>query len=486
MPIPPTPAITAFYRDIAIEDWTFVNIEEYYREKIGIEDTKKVKDYIKKDLLRVANSDFDATRKGKAKEILDDWKIWSAPEHPIKIGNLQINQIATGSGTTRIDNLQITNKRHHRDADDEERLTLKEFSTKKMKPDEPILVNEDQEKSIEEESISSLSEKDLKRFEEKYLRMRSDQMWTLKSGRKVEEIVYGFAQKLAYESYLHSFIINESDTDTRSLFSEDEWKEVITSEVKERPRLEDSLKELLKKYTVVDVEKLRKILFEPFTPNECKYDQKFHFDLDFINRVYRGMLPLWERNDNSFDLLKPEAWYQMNVWSHLVDPVFYNVNIDLIRGEETSLVKNKGGIFRICGNFLEFGSIETGRKCEGTDRITDSLKTCKMLKGMINQLATECNMDEDYVRKLQVVGMLQSANRMQVITVDLPKGYITRVRRRKVCEVAGRLTKSKPLALVLKEIFYVKDTILQTLEIINHKDDVNTENFLEDSDEERQ
>lgn len=76
MPIPPTPAITTFYRDVAIEDWTFVNIEEYYRENIGIEDAKKVKDYIKKDLLRVANSDdFDATRKGKAKEILDNWKV---------------------------------------------------------------------------------------------------------------------------------------------------------------------------------------------------------------------------------------------------------------------------------------------------------------------------------------------------------------------------------------------------------------------------
>ncbi|RHZ75541.1 hypothetical protein Glove_212g180 [Diversispora epigaea] len=174
--------------------------------------------------------------------------------------------------------------------------------------------------------------------------------------------------------------INKNDVDTRSLFFEEEWKEITTSEVENRPELEKSLKELLKKYTVDDVERLREILFEPFIPNGCK-------------------------NENPFDPLKPEGWYEMNVWSHFIDPAFYDLNIDLIRV---------------------------------------SLETCKLLK------------------------------------VDLPKRYVTRVQRRKVCEVAGHLTKSKPLALVLKEIFYVKYTILQTSNIINHKYDVNVENFLDD------
>ncbi|CAG8438626.1 7853_t:CDS:2 [Scutellospora calospora] len=115
--------------------------------------------------------------------------------------------------------------------------------------------------------------------------------------------------------------------------------------------------------------------------------------------------------------------------------------------------------------------------------MTDSLKICKMLKDMLNQLAIECDMKEDFVRKLQVVGILNGANRIQVMTVDLPKGYITRIQRRKVYEIAGRLSKSKPLAFALKEILCAKSIIMQTFDIINKKDDVDPENFLDDSDD---
>ncbi|RHZ51572.1 hypothetical protein Glove_476g77 [Diversispora epigaea] len=65
------------YGSLAIEDWTLAKMTEYYREKTGLQDTKKIKDHIKKDLWKVINSeaDFDATRKEKAKEVLDNWKL---------------------------------------------------------------------------------------------------------------------------------------------------------------------------------------------------------------------------------------------------------------------------------------------------------------------------------------------------------------------------------------------------------------------------
>ncbi|CAG8793368.1 11877_t:CDS:2 [Dentiscutata erythropus] len=98
--------------------------------------------------------------------------------------------------------------------------------------------------------------------------------------------------------------------------------------------------------------------------------------------------------------------------------------------------------------------------------MADSLKICKMLKDMLNQLAIECDMREDLARKLQIVGC-----------------FMEQIEFRKVREVAGRLTKSKPLALVLKEILYVKSIIIQPLDVINEKNDVDIENFLYDSDE---
>ncbi|CAI2190592.1 9219_t:CDS:2, partial [Funneliformis geosporum] len=65
-----------FYRDTTIEDWTCANLVEHYHARSGQKDLKKVMDYIKKDLQKVADvdSEFEVTRKGKAREILDDWK----------------------------------------------------------------------------------------------------------------------------------------------------------------------------------------------------------------------------------------------------------------------------------------------------------------------------------------------------------------------------------------------------------------------------
>ena len=52
-------------------------------------------------------------------------------------------------------------------------------------------------------------------------------MWTLESsGRVVEKVIYEYARKLTHETYLHSFIVNDIDVATESLFSKEEWKEI--------------------------------------------------------------------------------------------------------------------------------------------------------------------------------------------------------------------------------------------------------------------
>ena len=135
-------------------------------------------------------------------------------------------------------------------------------------------------------------------------------------------------------------------------------------------------------------------------------------------------------NENPFDLSKLKGWHEINVWSHLLK-AFDNLNIDLVHGEGMSLVSSdrknlerifqKGDeIFRLHKNHLEFGAIEAGCKWEGqngTKYMADSLKMFKMLKDMLNQLAIECDMKENLVRKLQVVGILYGGNRIQVITL---------------------------------------------------------------------
>ncbi|CAG8734980.1 31575_t:CDS:2 [Racocetra persica] len=77
MTIQSTPVLMAFYHVAPVENWTCVNVVEYYRSKIGKKDFKEVLDRIKKDLQEIANSnsDFDTIRKRKAQEIIDNWKI---------------------------------------------------------------------------------------------------------------------------------------------------------------------------------------------------------------------------------------------------------------------------------------------------------------------------------------------------------------------------------------------------------------------------
>ena len=76
------------------------------------------------------------------------------------------------------------------------------------------------------------------------------------------------------------------DVETKSLFSPEEWNEIF--EIKNRPKLDPCHVELLKKYTVNDVKKLRSLLLESFLPNGEEYNRDIHFDLDFINNAYRG------------------------------------------------------------------------------------------------------------------------------------------------------------------------------------------------------
>ncbi|CAG8500222.1 16690_t:CDS:2 [Funneliformis caledonium] len=257
-------------------------------------------------------------------------------------------------------------------------------------------------------------------------------------------------------------------------------KEITTSEVKAKLKLEPSHVELLKKYTTDNIKKLRKAFSEPLV---SEFDRNLHFDLDFINFAYRGMLFLWEKDVDPFDSIKLEGWYEMCVWSRLINPTFENLDINLVREEGMSLtssdqknikrsvadrkiiVQKGDGIFKQYKKHIEFGAVEAGRKWEGknsTKYLTDSLKLCKMIKDVLTQLSIECNGVEDLVRKIQVIGILNRANMIQV---------------------AGRLSKSDPLALVLKEVLCVKSIIKQILDIINKKNSVDIGIFLNDSDE---
>lgn len=52
-------------------------------------------------------------------------------------------------------------------------------------------------------------------------------MWTLKSGRVVEKVIYEYARNLKYESYMHSFIISDIDEKAKSLFRNEVGRDIF-------------------------------------------------------------------------------------------------------------------------------------------------------------------------------------------------------------------------------------------------------------------
>ncbi|PKC14036.1 hypothetical protein RhiirA5_284821 [Rhizophagus irregularis] len=315
-------------------------------------------------------------------------------------------------------------------------------------------------------------------------------MWTLKSsGRIVEKVIYEYAQNLPYESYLHSFIINDVDKEVESLFQEEEWEEIFSFNLQKVPKIDKSLTDLMKKYSITDLSLFQKIIFEPFLPANILYSNKEHFDLNYIHLAYSIIHTLWENEDFTLDSSRLEGWYQHNIWSPIIDPIFHNSKINLVRGEGMSTAssdrknnkscntdrkkigKKGDGIFRLKGDRLEIGGIEAGRKWEGKNGrkyLQDSLKLGKMLRDMLVQLIKECNGDEQIIRKLQTVGMLHSANRFQLLTMDIPNGYICRIKRFDIQEVAGQIN-NPPLAFVIKDILRAKAIMMQTLELVQEK-----------------
>ncbi|RHZ54798.1 hypothetical protein Glove_423g8 [Diversispora epigaea] len=130
--------------------------------------------------------------------------------------------------------------------------------------------------------------------------------------------------------------------------------------------------------------------------------------------------------------------------------------------------KKRNGIFKLKGSRLEFGTIEAGKEWEGEygkKYIKDSLKLCKMFYDMLIQLSKECNNNEKIFRKLQIIGILNSANRLQLLTMDIPMRFICHIRRFEFQEVSDCIN-NLLLEFALKDILKIKSIITQTLKLI--------------------
>ncbi|CAG8711479.1 8535_t:CDS:2 [Funneliformis caledonium] len=171
---------------------------------------------------------------------------------------------------------------------------------------------------------------DFSDFDLAYLNFDPKNMWTLKSsGRVVEK--------------------------AKKLFNNDEWNEIFSLNLKQVPKVDKNIIDLLKKYTLHDLSTLQQVIFENIFPDNVPYST----DLNYINLAYRSMYSLWKGEVNFTSAQKLEGWFEMNVWAHLVDPVFCGMEIELVRGEGQSLSSSYA---IIALNLAQLKLGETGRE----------------------------------------------------------------------------------------------------------------------------
>ncbi|ORX58004.1 hypothetical protein DM01DRAFT_1283864 [Hesseltinella vesiculosa] len=298
-------------------------------------------------------------------------------------------------------------------------------------------------------------------------------MWTLSTGKKVEEAVFRYALTMPTESIYHSFVVDCQDTFlvTLGVFSKAELQEIALLDVKAKSAMPEDLKKYLLSFDLRSLKQLRDHLYTP-QDWQKKYDSGAHADFEWIHGSFVNMLR--EQEFKTLDVPHLESWYNAHIWK-FIDSAFDDVmEVDLVRGESTSqcssLRKNLGRTSSQRKQFgrrldfiircrhvdhaqdFEFGAGECGKAHQadtGTKALKEAhLKLPKVMKDMLDHLAATYPAK---LRKFEVLGVTTFGNierdtlleivyntrdslffiglSMSTLRMDAPQGFICRLTR---------------------------------------------------------
>ncbi|CAO3588657.1 unnamed protein product [Absidia cylindrospora] len=290
--------------------------------------------------------------------------------------------------------------------------------------------------------------------------MKAEGKWLLQSGRYVEDIVYRFGQSQEKESICHSFTIDLSDELIRNSFTDDEWNEILTTNVKQDIPLSEDVKSLLEALNKKpSLKEIRQVIGEKL--NEyLVMDYNEVFDKIQICYAALSLIMLYEMSPCHLMCPQLELWYECNVWTPLLDKLYGDIHgVICIRGEPANLstkrrkasdgtndkgvkndliIRDVGG-----GHLLEFGAGETSSSYhDGLDAkhlYESKLKLPKTLRDMLMDLCLSVDWNPAIVRKLEVIGYLHHGLVTEHLLLDNPCGYICRLKRLKRFQVPSHV-----------------------------------------------
>ncbi|RUS31851.1 hypothetical protein BC938DRAFT_476926 [Jimgerdemannia flammicorona] len=333
--------------------------------------------------------------------------------------------------------------------------------------------------------------------------MRSDEKWTLKSGRAVEDIMFAYGVKLEEESLVHSWILDLSDTRLQGLFTREEWEEIRTHNMPKIPQIPKELAMHMVSYATVDVQVLREMVLRSWLDPDVEYDPAKHGVFQYIHVVYERLCTLYEQGTSPLEEHHLENWYNVNVWSVILDRCFEQLGaVVCIRGESCSIASSErknekrtlgirkkigrrgDGIFRERNGKNEFGIIEAAKEFDGntsTKWLKESFKTPKVMHDMLVQLARAVKNDPSSVRQLRTVGWLHFGLYAQMLEMDCANGRVCRLVRRKVHHVGqgmnpGEIAATLALLTAVLQSRYITEEVYNVIKKI--PEDLNEESLL--------
>ncbi|KAI9024354.1 hypothetical protein CLU79DRAFT_102917 [Phycomyces nitens] len=307
-------------------------------------------------------------------------------------------------------------------------------------------------------------------FKKSFDLMDPQKKWEISKGVFVEDKMYAFGLKCAYEHPVHSFIFDVDDPCWTTLFSADEMAMIKNSGNSSMPPLSKELKDFFQRFTElnnlvdlldddpvspsheIDQESFLKKLWSIATEYGF-HDPSTHFDEDWAQRSILEYISAYRWNViQRLAARGSEMDFVVRIWSQL-DKCFDNIHIETIRNRgciATSVRVN--GNRRVTGieslvpksfstkpdlilyrEDIEYGCSEVGKNDDGgvgeKEIVESALKCPKTMKDMLLRAASKIGNATNKTRQLQIVGFHQTSLRMHLSVLDCPNGYVCRLRR---------------------------------------------------------
>ncbi|KAG2216298.1 hypothetical protein INT45_012770 [Circinella minor] len=254
------------------------------------------------------------------------------------------------------------------------------------------------------------------------IKNHKDKFWVLKSTEKlaaenntclksVEEKVFEFGMQCQFIHPCHSFILDLEDTNWHDIFDERELEEIDSAGSPLIRPPDDDLTKVLHDIKSMDTEQI--------------YHYAHRIDHNPTVDHFKTWMSLTLTTTSSIFLCENSGIGE-NGESDVIKGRNNKRKLSAITEMERAKLGNKMDVIYRSGT-TEYGCLEIGQKNNATKEMWDSeIKLPVVIKDILISLT---NVAVDLLHELHTIGYNISRDKIQLLDMDCPQGFITRIRR---------------------------------------------------------